>query len=70
MRGLKRAMKRPWVVMMMPTEEGAAPSPSLMGLRTGAMTLPAMMVSVAEARMTAREVRLDLISQISNLKEL
>ena len=50
-------MNSPWVVMMMPTEEGAAPSPSLMGLRTGAMTAPAMIVRVAAARITARADR-------------
>jgi len=57
MRGLKSAMKSPWVVIMMPTEEGAAPRPSLIGFKTGAMTLPAMIVSVAETRMTARADR-------------
>jgi hypothetical protein len=65
MRGLNRAMKSPWVVMIIPTEEGAAPSPSLIVFNTGARTLPAMIVSVAEARITARAERLDLISQIS-----
>jgi hypothetical protein len=39
-----------------------------MVLRTGAMTLPAMMVRVAEARMTAREERFDLKFQIPNFK--
>jgi len=54
-RGLKSAMNNPWVVMINPTYDGATPKPSLNRLRTGAMRLPAMMVKVAEARITPRE---------------
>jgi len=57
--GLKRAINNPWVVMIIPTDEGATPKPSLITLRTGAMMLPAMMVRVAEVRITPRESLLE-----------
>jgi hypothetical protein len=45
--------------MINPTDEGATPKPSLIMLRTGAMMLPAMMVRVAEVRITPRESLLE-----------
>ncbi len=63
MRGLKMAIKRPWVVMIRPTELGSIPSPCLIKFRTGAIIEPAMIVKVAEARITHR-LNLLMISMI------
>jgi hypothetical protein len=48
--------------MINPTDEGATPKPSLITLRTGAMMLPAMIVRVAEVRITPRESLLESIN--------
>ena len=53
--GLVRAINSPWVVMIKPTEAGATPKASRIRFSTGAMMLPAIMVRVAEAKMTPRE---------------
>jgi hypothetical protein len=54
-------MNNPWVVIINPTDEGATSKPSLITLRTGAMMLPAIMVRVAEERITPRVSLLELI---------
>jgi len=59
--GLKRAMNSPWVVMINPTDEGATLKPSLIRLSTGAIMLPAIIVRVAEARITPRERFFELL---------
>lgn len=51
-RGLKIAMKSPWVVMIRPAVAGLTPNPLPIQGRTGAMIEPAMTVTVAEARIT------------------
>ena len=49
-RGLKRATKSEWVVMMSPAEAGPTPRPSLTRFTIGDSVEPAMTVRVAEAR--------------------
>jgi hypothetical protein len=41
--------------MIKPTNAGATPNPSRIRFKTGAMMLPAIMVRVAEAKITPRE---------------
>ena len=53
--GLNRAMNSPWVVIIKPTDVGATPKLYRIRFNTGAMMLPAMIVRVAEAKMTPNE---------------